>query len=685
MTREIGKGFCALVVTGAIGAAGLPAIAIGQGNGGATLATPPEKRLAMPASKMAEQMTSGTMEKQSAARASTLIKDATGSVHYLVTFADDASLGYSNKAVGDPRFGAEHDGKVMRLLHNVEAKYRVAATHAFSHTLRGFAAYLTVQQLEQLRRDPRIKSVVPNAPAESSAGAVWNDVQVGGSTLPWGIQAVGGGKSSTGAATVYVIDSGIANHVDLKVSARWNAPNACLIGKYPHATFVAGIIAAANNNIGVTGVNAGANLVSLAYGDPTCGANNANIANVIAAMDEAKRRIQLAGKVGVVNLSSNFSAVDAMAPAFRQSVRSLITPNSATGYPGAFFVQSAGNRYLDACQWSFNDRLPADGAMVIGAIDSNGQPVQPLNGDKAFNPEGVAPEMGSNFGACIDAWAPGKLVRSAWMNSYASTYITSSGTSWAAPHVAGVAAYLIETMPGLRTPADVETAVRARLVNGGALSRSLPVQSPNLNGSAHTARPTVEFKIGTLTSSPTPATLAQYSNSGFVLRYDSVGAQNCDLKAYLNGNLWYQIPAFQASYNWGSVVLNPGLYRWDVSCRSPSGVMSNASASANVVQAPPPTTFSINGVATSQRTIPTAEAFVLAYSAPSATSCAITAYRALPVGFWEFWYSNPNIPASYSWGTIRLDPGKYHWSITCSNANDPTQPASGATLEVNSY
>jgi subtilisin len=108
-------------------------------------------------------------------------------------------------------------------------------------------------------------------PIESSATAVWNDLAVGASTLPWGVQAVGGSSACNGGATVYVIDSGIGYHPDVAVSARWNVPGVCAVGDDPHSTFVAGIIAARNDTVGVTGVNAGATLVSLAYGDGMCG------------------------------------------------------------------------------------------------------------------------------------------------------------------------------------------------------------------------------------------------------------------------------------------------------------------------------------------------------------------------------------------------------------------------------
>ncbi|WP_164557976.1 S8 family serine peptidase [Massilia atriviolacea] len=682
----MGKRVHALAVSGLFGAAALGAMAGAQaqaGTAGASLAQPAANVLA--------------------ASVPARITNEAGSVHYIVTFADAAAQRYSAKAVSDPRFGADHDGRVMRLLHEVEAAHRIAATHAYSHTLQGFAAYLTVQQVEALRRDPRIKAVAANVPIESSASAVWSDVAVGASTLPWGVQAVGGSSTSNGGATVYVVDSGIGNHPDVAVSARWNAPGACAIGTYPHSTFVAGIIAARNDTVGVTGVNAGVKLVSLAYGDNQCAAQSKTLANAIAALDEAKRRIRIGGRVAVVNLSSNFEMPTAttpgtpLAPAFMQSVRSLIKPDPATGYPGAFFVQSAGNKYKDACQWSFNDRLPSDGAMVVGAIDNNGQPVQPLNGEGGFNAGDprFGPEPGSNFGPCVDAWAPGKRIVSTWMNGTAPTYISSSGTSWAAPHVAALAARLIETTPTLRTPAEVENAVRARLVSGGALTQGQPLRSASLTGAAYSARPTVEFKIGSLPSGPTPPvfgdapTPALVGSGKFFLRYDAIGAQSCDVRSYVDGNLVEQKLGQAPVFTWGELTRGVGLHRWDVDCRAANGATNSASASARVVKAAPApvVVFSIDGVPTVKgvrRFIPTTQAFTLSYAAAGASSCNVLAYRTAPDGWLGPWFESPNQPAAYSWTGLRLTVATHRWRVECKTSN-PSYPIISAEQEIDGY
>jgi subtilisin family serine protease len=63
----------------------------------------------------------------------------------------------------------------------------------------------------------------------------------------------------------------------------------------------------------------------------------------------------------------------------------------------------------------------------------------------------------SNFGNCVDWFAPGVGIRSAWSTSNTATN-TISGTSMATPHVAGVAAQYLQSSPGA-SPATVRTAL----------------------------------------------------------------------------------------------------------------------------------------------------------------------------------------------------------------------------------
>jgi len=63
----------------------------------------------------------------------------------------------------------------------------------------------------------------------------------------------------------------------------------------------------------------------------------------------------------------------------------------------------------------------------------------------------------SNFGSVVDVFAPGSSIRSAWLTSNSAT-ATLSGTSMASPHVAGVAARILQSSPGA-SPATVRNTI----------------------------------------------------------------------------------------------------------------------------------------------------------------------------------------------------------------------------------
>lgn len=74
------------------------------------------------------------------------------------------------------------------------------------------------------------------------------------------------------------------------------------------------------------------------------------------------------------------------------------------------------------------------------------------------------------------------------------------------------------------------------------------------------------------------------ANTPFTLSYTSTNAVSCDLTAYWNGSVWYSVPNFTPSYDWGTVTgLGTGSYSWSVVCRNAVGQTASASASLTMV------------------------------------------------------------------------------------------------------
>ncbi|HEX7025365.1 MAG TPA: S8 family peptidase, partial [Gemmatimonadales bacterium] len=122
---------------------------------------------------------------------------------------------------------------------------------------------------------------------------------------------------------------------------------------------------------------------------------------------------------------------------------------------GVTYAIAAGNSSDDACKYS-PARTPA--AITVGATTSSD-----------------ARASYSNFGTCLDVFAPGSGITSAWNTSNTATN-TISGTSMASPHVAGVAALVLEA--GNQSPADVRNAIVTNATAG--VVSSAGSGSPNL-------------------------------------------------------------------------------------------------------------------------------------------------------------------------------------------------------------
>jgi aqualysin 1 len=307
----------------------------------------------------------------------------------------------------------------------------------YQYAIGGYAAvFPNDHALQRVHNDPRVDYVEPDKTAYAEA-----------QTLPWGIDKVDADISSTragdgsGAVTgvnAYIIDSGIYRHTDLNVVKHRNFTGD---GKntdcYGHGTHVAGIAAAKDNTSDVVGVAPGAPLT----GVKVLGCNGTGAAStLIKGVDWVTAHAQ---KPAIANMSVGLggNASQALDDAVRNSAAS-----------GVFYSLAAGNKGTGTCSGS-PARTGAgtdNGIATVAATDE-------LDQETSW----------SNYGSCVDIWAPGARVLSTQMGGGTTTM---GGTSMAAPHVGGGAALYLSSHASASSSA-VEAALKSAAVSPGTYSK----------------------------------------------------------------------------------------------------------------------------------------------------------------------------------------------------------------------
>ncbi|MDM9638484.1 S8 family peptidase [Acinetobacter nosocomialis] len=306
-------------------------------------------------------------------------------------------------------------GPAKDFAQNIAKQHGGRILQSYDSALKGFAIYLPdtagTAFIEAMKKNPQVLSVendtVVNIDATTQTNPDWGLDRIDQKALPLNSTY---SYSQTGiGTTVYIVDTGIlSTHQEFSgrvlsgytAISDGNGTTDC----NGHGTHVAG-------TVGGTTYGVAKNIKLVPVRILGCDGSGAS-SNVIAGLDWILKN---GSKPAVVNMSLGGAA--------SSSLDSAVENLYNNGY---VMVVAAGNSNTDACTSS-----PArtSNAITVAATD---------NTDTRASY--------SNYGSCVDIFAPGSQINSSWIGSNTATKVLN-GTSMATPHVAGVVAELLQSTP----------------------------------------------------------------------------------------------------------------------------------------------------------------------------------------------------------------------------------------------
>ncbi len=335
--------------------------------------------------------------------------------------------------------GAQEGGRDHTAVALEHARHHGAEVlYTYQDAVQGYAARIPDRRLQEVRTDSSVEYVEPDRKVYAEA-----------QRLPWGVDKIDADASSTEAGNgsgavsnvrAYVIDSGIdRRHKDLRVVKHVNfagdGKNRDCNG---HGTHVAGTIAAKDDARDVVGVAPGSPLIGVKV--LGCRGGGA-LSTLIKGVDWVTAH---ARKPAIANMSLGLGGEPspALDDALRKSARR-----------GILYSVPAGNKGTGTCSGSpARTGAGTNNGIVTTAMTNEDDEEAPL----------------SNYGPCVDIWAPGVLILSTKMGGGTTRM---GGTSMSAPHVGGGAALYLSSHPGASSSA-VERALKDAAVKPGTKSKS---------------------------------------------------------------------------------------------------------------------------------------------------------------------------------------------------------------------